>query len=135
MTPPPPRLEICTRERDGHPCLGRIHRSGVPEIAICLACGRREPGAIYILPDAPHGLALVPASPTRPATIEEARTLALFDARRLRAAAIPIDGLVGYRAADGEWLIWRYEDGAGEWFRERVRSLEAFWGMLTPGTE
>lgn len=45
----PPTIELCQRIRDGLPCLGRIHRSGVPEITRCTACGKRDAGAIYKL--------------------------------------------------------------------------------------
>lgn len=45
----PATVELCMRIRDGYPCLGRIHRSGVPEVLVCTACGRREPGAVYQL--------------------------------------------------------------------------------------
>ena len=38
----PTTVEHCARIRDGHPCLGRISRTGVPEIVHCESCGRRE---------------------------------------------------------------------------------------------
>lgn len=44
----PATIELCQRIRDGLPCLGRVHRSGVPEIACCTACGKRDAGAIYV---------------------------------------------------------------------------------------
>ena len=43
----PATLEICARIRNGRPCLGLVHRSGVPEIVTCTACGTREAGQRY----------------------------------------------------------------------------------------
>lgn len=45
----PATIELCSRIRDGRPCLGRIHRSGDPEVTVCTACGKRAAGAIYQL--------------------------------------------------------------------------------------
>jgi hypothetical protein len=42
----PPTVELCTHDRDGHPCLGRIHRP-TPETAYCYRCGGAEAGVIY----------------------------------------------------------------------------------------
>lgn len=48
----PVTVELCTRIRDGHPCLGRISRTGVPEIVRCESCGRREAGVVYTCQEA-----------------------------------------------------------------------------------
>jgi len=45
----PATIELCARIRDGYPCLGRVHRSGVPEIVSCMACGSRATGVVYTL--------------------------------------------------------------------------------------
>lgn len=45
----PATIELCARLRDGRPCLGRISRSGSPEIVHCTACGQRGDGIIYLL--------------------------------------------------------------------------------------
>jgi hypothetical protein len=42
-------VELCQRPREGRPCLGRIHRSGSPEMIVCTLCGAHEPGARYAL--------------------------------------------------------------------------------------
>jgi hypothetical protein len=48
MTAPlPATIEVCQRIRSGLPCLGRVHRSGVPERVTCTACGSHADGVIY----------------------------------------------------------------------------------------
>jgi hypothetical protein len=44
----PATIELCARLRDGLPCLGRVHRSGVPEVVVCTLCGKRDNGVIYV---------------------------------------------------------------------------------------
>jgi hypothetical protein len=52
MTPAlPPTIELCARIRDGHICLGRIHRSGTPRVVTCMACGSRDGGVVYQVVD------------------------------------------------------------------------------------
>jgi len=50
----PATIEVCQRIRDGYPCLGRVHRSGVPEIVSCQACGSRNDGVVYHLGEGLH---------------------------------------------------------------------------------
>ena len=47
--PLPATIELCTRIRDGQPCLRRISRSGSPEIVHCESCGTRAAGVVYTL--------------------------------------------------------------------------------------
>jgi hypothetical protein len=43
----PATIELCQRIREGMRCLGRIHRSGDPEVVCCTACGSKRGGADY----------------------------------------------------------------------------------------
>jgi hypothetical protein len=52
----PPTIELCTRPRDGHPCLGRIYRPQ-PDVIYCPDCGGKEGGATYTLSPAPDVIA------------------------------------------------------------------------------
>lgn len=44
----PETIELCTRSREGHACLGVVFR-GQPDLPRCVKCGGTEPGVIYVL--------------------------------------------------------------------------------------
>ena len=47
----PATVELCIRNRDGHPCLGVIYRPQ-PDVIYCPKCGGTDAGVIYVRQEA-----------------------------------------------------------------------------------